>query len=439
MANEKTIQTRVIQKHDVEANWLKATNFSPKQGEIIIYDIDENYDYERMKIGDGVTNVNDLPFVAEKEAISINDVATGEIVKITEASPLEHEIKVKLSNYNPLYDYNNDGVLNENDVTMLSYYINFPTDYQIPDGKITDVDGDGDMDLNDLTALQYIAQLNYSTVTLTKYGKNRIDQEKFIDTSIPNSRTNACVKNENGNFYIEKSETQSHFTAYAPVSIQPNTTFTISLNMVSYDLYKDDGSNNPFMGIHTVFTDGTGEYTASNRISTTGRITLKTLTYDKEVKQIRVYIVPEPKVGSYVEFNDFQVELGSVATEYEPYKEPVSYTPNADGTVDGVTSFYPTTIFMTDNANITIEAEYIKNVNEAVGVEPSEDANSSLVVGANIFNVLRFTKQTLTNAQKAQVIENLGLADYIRSIIQEESETVAQNYLDTTIAEEASW
>ena len=58
----KTINARIINKHDIEANWKKATNFSPMAGEIIVYDIDENYNYERIKIGDGTTNVNDLPF-----------------------------------------------------------------------------------------------------------------------------------------------------------------------------------------------------------------------------------------------------------------------------------------------------------------------------------------------------------------------------------------
>lgn len=60
--SEKIIKSRIVHKHDLEPNWLLATNFTPKQGEIIVYDIDENYSYERIKIGDGVHNVNDLPF-----------------------------------------------------------------------------------------------------------------------------------------------------------------------------------------------------------------------------------------------------------------------------------------------------------------------------------------------------------------------------------------
>lgn len=63
MANEKQIKARLQQKHDIEANWNLATNFVPKQGELIVYDKDENYSYERMKIGDGEKTVNALPFI----------------------------------------------------------------------------------------------------------------------------------------------------------------------------------------------------------------------------------------------------------------------------------------------------------------------------------------------------------------------------------------
>ena len=59
----KTINSRLINKHDIESNWLKAENFIPLQGEIIIYDKDENTNYTRVKVGDGITNINDLSFI----------------------------------------------------------------------------------------------------------------------------------------------------------------------------------------------------------------------------------------------------------------------------------------------------------------------------------------------------------------------------------------
>ena len=60
---EKNISSRIINKHDTEINWNKATNFIPKAGEIIVYDRDETYDYGRFKIGDGETVVMDLPII----------------------------------------------------------------------------------------------------------------------------------------------------------------------------------------------------------------------------------------------------------------------------------------------------------------------------------------------------------------------------------------
>ena len=70
MAIEKHLLGRIIHKHDIEENWDKATGFIPQQGEIIVYDIDDNYEYERFKIGDGVTTVINLPF----QKTNINDL-----------------------------------------------------------------------------------------------------------------------------------------------------------------------------------------------------------------------------------------------------------------------------------------------------------------------------------------------------------------------------
>ena len=77
--NTNMIYSRQQQKIDTEANWLKAVNFTPLKGEIIIYSKDENCDHDRIKIGDGVTKVNDLPFYGESNK-QIN--LTGELVEL---------------------------------------------------------------------------------------------------------------------------------------------------------------------------------------------------------------------------------------------------------------------------------------------------------------------------------------------------------------------
>ena len=78
---EKNISSRIVHKHDIEANWLKAINFIPKQGEIIVYDVDEVYHYERLKVGDGETLVSRLPFVDFQSDWSVNDPVDSAYIK----------------------------------------------------------------------------------------------------------------------------------------------------------------------------------------------------------------------------------------------------------------------------------------------------------------------------------------------------------------------
>lgn len=92
----KTIKTRIAQKHDYELNWVLAGGFYPMSGEIIIYDAEtpeivedcianleskgidvadllsqlgrtaDPIPYQRVKIGNGVDLVRDLPFVVDQ-------------------------------------------------------------------------------------------------------------------------------------------------------------------------------------------------------------------------------------------------------------------------------------------------------------------------------------------------------------------------------------
>lgn len=54
------IKEQTIIKKDTSENWGKAKNFIPKEKEVIIY---TDVFPKGMKIGDGKTKVNDLPFI----------------------------------------------------------------------------------------------------------------------------------------------------------------------------------------------------------------------------------------------------------------------------------------------------------------------------------------------------------------------------------------
>lgn len=117
--SEKTLNNiRVINKHDLEENWLKATGFTPKQGELIVYDIDENYSYERFKIGDGVQNVNDLPFcIQQSDWSQTNEASPNYIlnkpVEMTEDDMVD--LLVEVGAINPIANSENVMYTNNSD------------------------------------------------------------------------------------------------------------------------------------------------------------------------------------------------------------------------------------------------------------------------------------------------------------------------------------
>ena len=68
---EKKINARIAHKHDIEANWLQATDFVPLAGELIMYDADPDNPQPRVKIGNGVDNINNLEFIYDKDIFAL--------------------------------------------------------------------------------------------------------------------------------------------------------------------------------------------------------------------------------------------------------------------------------------------------------------------------------------------------------------------------------
>ena len=77
MANEKTLKTRIRLKSDTEANWRKSvlttdhrdgektsgTSFIPLLGELVVFREDTTHPFSRLKVGNGIDNVLELPFI----------------------------------------------------------------------------------------------------------------------------------------------------------------------------------------------------------------------------------------------------------------------------------------------------------------------------------------------------------------------------------------
>ena len=59
------MKARISLLHRTEADWLKFKSWVPEAGECILYDPDEHYAYTRIKVGDGIRNLQDLDFIIE--------------------------------------------------------------------------------------------------------------------------------------------------------------------------------------------------------------------------------------------------------------------------------------------------------------------------------------------------------------------------------------
>lgn len=66
----KTLKSRIQNKRGTDAEWKLATNFVPLKGEQVVYEADSDNESPRIKIGDGNTNVNSLPFAEDVARLS---------------------------------------------------------------------------------------------------------------------------------------------------------------------------------------------------------------------------------------------------------------------------------------------------------------------------------------------------------------------------------
>lgn len=90
---EKELKARIVHKHDTEANWNKAINFIPKESEFIVYDMDDTHNYFRLKIGDGVTDVINLPFYGGSLEHILDGIASGSI-RTSNSTPEDDNYKL---------------------------------------------------------------------------------------------------------------------------------------------------------------------------------------------------------------------------------------------------------------------------------------------------------------------------------------------------------
>lgn len=85
MQSPKKVKTRIIHKHATAAVWksVAGKDFKPLQAELIVYDPDQEHAHSRLKIGDGKSTVQQLPFISAENADTAEKLSTARKIQLT--------------------------------------------------------------------------------------------------------------------------------------------------------------------------------------------------------------------------------------------------------------------------------------------------------------------------------------------------------------------
>lgn len=198
--------------------------------------------------------------------------------------------------------------------------------------------------VNDVSSLEHDLQVTAEGATkVSRYGKNLFDVSKGLKDTV-------FILNNDGSCTLTKRGTgELRFSNRVPLLIPANTPITVSLEILENNTSAD--------GVYLVFScsDGTEK---SHLI-----LTNKTLTFESDVKDLRLYIQASEADGTSVRFEKLQIEIGETATDHELYRE-LQTVEVVNGVATGLLSVYPTMTLIADAG--TIECTYNRDVNKAI-------------------------------------------------------------------------
>ena len=316
---------------------------------------------------------------------AIKGYAEGNPIAITDVSPLEHEMAVQLLEYVPDYDKR---------LLTGEYTRKFPSlgahkiasiytedyDSTLDAVVITFEDGEQweEFRINETAIVPYIQvgdvvyvdeKPNDATVY---YGEKCMYKAKLIAASSENAALAVLGKN------FCHNDWEIGFINTSTGLNQSNNNYVRTKDFFALDKDK------------TYFVSG---------INVTDSNTVGWYFYDENKAFIKRYVSPFnrtisvsgaqgtiPKETAFyrlaVNTSDtdigVQIELGTTATEYEPYVEPKTYTADENGKV-AVPSIYPTTTLSAENG-VTITAEYNKDTNKVI----ESLVNAIISLGGNV-------------------------------------------------------
>ncbi|MBR5773598.1 MAG: hypothetical protein IKY44_01975, partial [Clostridia bacterium] len=206
------------------------------------------------------------------------------------------------------------------------------------------------------TATAYTPYVDVNGASVKKYGKSLLSQDALY-------RANVFYKQDDGRWFYGKVN-GSYVSTEAKLTIPANTKFTCSFEGIDVS-NAPTTSNGDFVQLQVYFTDRTSEYPGfpKSAIEANGKVSI-TYYPEKQVSGVRFSYPNVTKDGNYITFDSFRIELGTIATEHEDYKDPETITAEEDGTVNGIIGNGDTVTLVADNS-VIITAEYNRDLNKA--------------------------------------------------------------------------
>lgn len=190
---------------------------------------------------------------------------------------------------------------------------------------------------------------DFSDVSVTACRKNLFDETTLLSYN----------HEADDDSYIFKSSIPASQDLTPNITFKPNTQYI--LKYTAKQEIADGSSSLGYPRLQIKYKDGTADtikqtttdYSEITLVSAAGK-TVKGIYYGYSTKNI-----------FYIQKNSIQLEEGNEATGYEPY-DGVGYTPDTDGTVQGVTSLSPQMTLITDNDNVIMDVEYNRDLNKVI-------------------------------------------------------------------------
>lgn len=180
---------------------------------------------------------------------------------------------------------------------------------------------------------------DFSGVQLKVYGKNLFNVSQWVGGEVTELNGVSCLK------------IKDHSSSFLVIEGSTDTAFKLN-----FRVYRDDGAEDKKTNLKSKGADGVEKSLSSNIIHNERR---EAVVYGGE----KVYFIGW-NTTLYLDLNITQLELGTTATKFEPYIEPVTYPVQADGTVKGLKYQYPSATIFTDSADAIVNLDYNRDINE---------------------------------------------------------------------------